>query len=266
MIKIYTFLASASLLLTSVASAEETTTRDLVTRIYDIKCSGTGLQLDMFWDTAVTLLGPNKIAIEGKEIPLGGLKMSFLKGDSSYETQDLKITLKEADKDKKSFQTVANYKGKDIQLTCSNEKSIKFLRKRKVSDGSVGDAASQKTTRDLVTKISEVNCQGDGHDVEMKWDSAVTPMGPTEIVLDGRNLPLGGMMMSIEKNETAYDIKGFKIKLKDSDRDKKSFSPEAQYNGKNLSLNCTSSESTKFLRKRPVENPASGSEKSTGAR
>ncbi len=262
--KMNIFFTCVALFLASVAFAEETTTRDLMTRIYDIKCSGEGLQLDMSWDTAVTPLGPNKIALEGKEIPLGGLKMSFFNGDSAYETQDLKITLKEADKDKKSFETVASYKGKDIKLTCSNKKSTQFLRKRKVTDGSEDDTASVKTTRDLVTKISEVKCIGDGHDIEMKWDSAVTPMGPTEIVLDGRNLPLGGMTLSIDKNETAYDVKGFKIKLKDSDKSKKAFSPEAQYNGKNLSLKCTSSESTKFLRKRNVEAPASGS--STGAK
>lgn len=266
MIKTNLIFTGVLVMAASTALGESGTKRDLITRIYDIQCTGEGLNFGMMWDTALTPLGPVKAAIDGKEIPLGGMKMSFEKGDATYEVQEVKITLKEADKDKKTFETIAKYKNKDIKLNCTSNKSTKFLRKRKVGDAAEAEKHESKTTRDLMTRISEINCAGDGHDVEMTWDSAIAPMGPVSIVLDGRTLPLGGMTMALDKDGTAYEIKGLKIKLRSSDKGKKSFTPEAQYNGQNISLRCTNTESTKFLRKRPVEAPTTNSQRASGIR
>lgn len=131
-----------------------------------------------------------------------------------------------------------------VFLTCA----LLFL----ISSAFAGEG-KQKTTRDLITRITEVNCAGDGHDLEMKWDTAVTPLGPTEIVLDGRNIPIGGLKMSFAQDGSTYETHGLQITMKHSDKNKKSFTTAAQYNGRSISLKCANHESTKFFRKRNVE-------------
>ncbi len=115
--------------------------------------------------------------------------------------------------------------------------------------------ASAAKTMDLVTRASEMKCSGDGHNVEIGWDTAIMPLGPTKVLVDGKELP-SNMMMGWEKDATSFSNPaagfGFKINHKKAQKVKK-FKEEVVVGGKPYQMECAYKTGLKFLRVRDKE-------------
>ena len=118
----------------------------------------------------------------------------------------------------------------------------------------VYSAVAVETTTDLVTRMTDIKCAGDNHNIEMNWDSAVAAMGPTKFLIDGEDAT-GALVMSFGKEQITYESRGLKISIADSDK-VKSFRKVANLKGRDIILNCSYQEKMKFFRSREVGKPA----------
>ena len=142
----------------NTALAHESSTRDLMTRITKIECTG-DKKIELIWDSAASPMGPIVQKING-ENPRTITRMGIeLDGTSSYEWDGFKISFTEKEKKSKKFQKTATLNGKDISLNCTQDETMKFLRKRVLehSDTAVAPNSNGTATSDKSKEVKTNN-------------------------------------------------------------------------------------------------------------
>lgn len=123
-------LAVAILLFAGTSHAEQT--RDLIARVTTFDCDGGGHKINMRYDSAFSPYGPESLKIDGKESG-PGMQMEMGSDTTTYTTKSgtkFKVDHEKAKASKDNYQMVADFRGKQVRMTCKYKSKMKLFRSR----------------------------------------------------------------------------------------------------------------------------------------
>lgn len=105
--------------------------------------------------------------------------------------------------------------------------------------------------RDFLVKVTEYQCDGEGHSVVITYDTSKDIVRPSTFVVDNKDVS-NVFETSYRGVYVTFKTPGFKMVL-DSNRDKKSFNKSVIIRGKDVLLKCSRKETYKFFQPREDE-------------